>query len=96
MKQAGIAELKAHLSSYLDQVKAGGEVLVTDRGVPVARLVPLEQRRQLGSRRMRLARAGTLQLGRGRARKALLKPPRGKMLGAGVLAALLAEREEQR
>jgi prevent-host-death family protein len=58
MRQAGITELKARLSEYLDPVKAGCEILITDRGVPVARLVPLEQRKQRGSRRLRLARAG--------------------------------------
>lgn len=94
--RAGIAELKAHLSRYLDQVRAGRQVLITDRGIPVARLVPLEPETKRGSRRQRLARAGTLQLGHRRRSKASIKPPRGKMLGVGVLAALLAEREEQR
>ena len=36
----GIRELKAHLSEYVAQVSNGGEVIVTDRGRPVARLVP--------------------------------------------------------
>ena len=31
-------DLKNHLSRYLDQVEAGVEVIVTDRGRPVARL----------------------------------------------------------
>jgi prevent-host-death family protein len=34
-----ISELRANLSSWLDRVREGGEVTVTDRGVPVARLV---------------------------------------------------------
>lgn len=40
MESAGVAELKARPSEYLSRVKAGEEVLVTDRGRPVARLVP--------------------------------------------------------
>lgn len=40
MTSAGVAELKAQLSRYLTAVQAGGEVLITDRGRPVARLVP--------------------------------------------------------
>ena len=36
----GIRELKAHLSEYVAQVSNGGEIVVTDRGRPVARLVP--------------------------------------------------------
>jgi prevent-host-death family protein len=34
-----VSELRAHLSEWLEQARAGKEVIVTDRGVPVARLV---------------------------------------------------------
>lgn len=34
-----VTELRAHLSDWLDRVRAGEEVIVTDRGVPVARLL---------------------------------------------------------
>jgi prevent-host-death family protein len=37
----GIAELKALLSETLARVKAGEEVLVTEHGRPIARLMPL-------------------------------------------------------
>ena len=96
MKTIGVAQLKTHLSRYLDQVKAGGEVVVTERGVPVAKLVPL---RGLGgdqARRQRLARAGVLQLGSGRLPADLLRPPKGRPVGARVLEALLEERREGR
>jgi prevent-host-death family protein len=43
MERAGVAELKARLSEYLAKVRAGEEVLVTDRGRPVARLVPARE-----------------------------------------------------
>ena len=36
-----VSELRAHLSEYLDRVRAGDEVVITDRGVPVARLLGL-------------------------------------------------------
>lgn len=41
MESAGVADLKARSSEYLARVKSGEEVLVTDRGRPVARLVPV-------------------------------------------------------
>jgi prevent-host-death family protein len=41
--KAGIRELKAHLSAYLRQVKAGGTVVITDRGEPIGRIVPITQ-----------------------------------------------------
>jgi prevent-host-death family protein len=97
MKTIGVARLKAHLSHYLDQVKHGAEVVVTERGLPVAKIVPLRGAERADSRRERLARAGVLQLGSGRIRDSLLKPPKGRRnVGAGVLRALLAEREEGR
>jgi prevent-host-death family protein len=36
-----ITDLRAHLSEWLDRVRAGSEVVITDRGVPVARLLAL-------------------------------------------------------
>ena len=36
-----VTELRAHLSDWLQQAQSGGEVVITDRGVPVARLVGL-------------------------------------------------------
>ena len=96
MKTTGVAELKAHLSRFLEQVKGGQEVIVTERGLPIAKLVPLDAGEQRASRRRRLARAGLLHLGTGRVRTALLRPPRGRRTGGGVLKALLTEREEGR
>jgi len=40
MAATSVSELKARLSAYLDQVKAGEEVIVTERGHAIARLVP--------------------------------------------------------
>jgi prevent-host-death family protein len=34
-----VTELRAHLSDWLQRVRGGEEVVVTDRGVPVARLL---------------------------------------------------------
>lgn len=36
-----VTELRAHLSDWLDRARAGGEVVITDRGIPVARLTAL-------------------------------------------------------
>jgi len=41
MEQIGVRELRQHASRYLAKVRAGGTVEVTDRGRPVARLVPV-------------------------------------------------------
>lgn len=41
MQRVGVRDLKASLSRYLDVVKEGGSVLVTERGRPIARIVPV-------------------------------------------------------
>ena len=38
--EIGVRELRDHLSRWLDEVKDGREIIVTERGRPVARLVP--------------------------------------------------------
>lgn len=40
--EVGIRELKNGLSKYIDLVRTGEEVIVTDRGRPVARLLPID------------------------------------------------------
>ena len=40
MKWAGIREARQNLSLILDEVRKGREVVITDRGRPVARIVP--------------------------------------------------------
>ena len=40
MQRIGVRELRQHASRYLDRVRAGETVEVTDRGVLVALLVP--------------------------------------------------------
>ena len=41
MEEVGIRELKAALSRYLRKVKEGETVVVTERGKPIARIVPI-------------------------------------------------------
>ena len=43
----GIRDLRNHLSRYIDQVRGGEELVITDRGSAVARLVPVEGGRKL-------------------------------------------------
>jgi prevent-host-death family protein len=43
----GIRELRGNLREYLDRVRQGDEVIVTDRGKPVALIRPPEGQRTL-------------------------------------------------
>ena len=97
MRIAGVAEPKSKLTSFLKQVKAGREILITERGTPVAKLVPIDAAEKKDTRRQRLAAERRLRLAKAKLPKALLEPPKGDPEnGAGVLAALIAERNEIR
>jgi prevent-host-death family protein len=37
--EVAISELRAHLSEWLERARGGSEIVVTDRGIPVARLI---------------------------------------------------------
>ena len=61
MTRAPISDLKARLSQYLDMVRAGEDVIVTDRGKPIARITPIDDRLQIEGRLERLVRTGEVQ-----------------------------------
>jgi prevent-host-death family protein len=66
MIQVGVADLKARLSEYLARVQAGEEIVVADRGRPVARLVPAVPNDLTEDARLRdLQRRGLIRLGTG-------------------------------
>lgn len=44
IESVGIRELKTRLSKYLRNVKDGGEVIVSERGKVVARIIPANKR----------------------------------------------------
>ncbi len=58
MMRVSISELKAKLSEYLESVRAGEEVIVTDRGRPVARIAPVTGPEETESRLRMLIRTG--------------------------------------
>ncbi len=103
MESAGIAELKARLSEYLLRVKAGEEVLVTDRGRPVARLVPVsaggmgpggEEAEMARLREME--REGSIRLGSGGLPEGFFEKERPTDPEGLLRKAVLEEREEGR
>jgi prevent-host-death family protein len=96
MKTAAVSELKARLSEFLGQVKAGGEVLITDRGKPVARLVPISGASAGKESLSTLEKQGLIKVGSGKLPKNFWKLPRPQDREGLVLKALLEEREEGR
>ena len=49
MIKVGAFDAKTHLSSLLDKVSRGAEVLITRRGRPIARLIPAERAERAGA-----------------------------------------------
>jgi prevent-host-death family protein len=77
MHTVGVFEAKNRLTALLDEVEGGGEVLITRRGKPVARLIAAEQ----GFNRDKARRAAD----------GILAASKGTMLGGLVLKDLIAE-----
>jgi prevent-host-death family protein len=92
-KTAAVAELKAQLSRYLSRVKAGEEILVTERGAPVARLVPVGHGDHGHEHWRDLERQGLMRLGSGKLPKDFWKLPRGRDARASVRKAVSEDRE---
>jgi len=67
MRKVGSRKLKNRLGRYLTLVEKGHTILVTDRGKPVAKLVPAEEEapkpQDLDDKLRALAAAGHLRLG---------------------------------
>ncbi len=84
-----IRELKSRLSHYLRLTRAGESVVITDRGVPIGRIVPVGQ--PLAARLDALCQAGQAQWS-GR-KLAPAKPP-ARVRGKRTVADLLIEDRE--
>lgn len=81
--EVGIRELRADLSRFVKCVRAGEEVVVTDHGRAVARLVPIDGERKID----RLTREGLVTRAPNRGARTVPKP----IEGAGPLSDLVIE-----
>jgi len=96
MTTATVSKLKASLSAYLRRVKAGEEVLVSERGRPIAKLVPVNGKDNLPDHVAALARQGLVRIASRKLSKAFWTLPRPSDPKGKVLQALLEEREHGR
>ena len=94
MKTATVSKLKASLSAYLRRVKAGEEVLVTERGRPVAKLSPATGPQTLPQHLAEMEKQGLVKLGSGKLPKGFWRMPRPKDPKGSILKSALEEREE--
>ena len=92
--RVSIGRLKARLSVYVRQAKAGEAILVTDRGRPVARLVGLGAERALEGRASELVRSGLARPAGRKLDSSFLDSPRPADPEGRSLEAALEERGE--
>jgi prevent-host-death family protein len=98
MKKASISEAKNNLSALIHSVQGGSSVLIVDRGVPVARLEPVQGLEALDEDRLaRLVRQGIVRPARGAVASDVLamNPPKVRH-GASGIRVLLDERRDGR
>ncbi len=96
MAVTSVSDLKAHLSAWLEAVQRGEEVVVTDRGRPVATLTPIRGLEGEDERTVRLIAAGVLRPVREALPPEFWDLPRPRVPGNAAVEAILAERAEGR
>jgi prevent-host-death family protein len=89
-----VGQVKARLSEFLARVRAGEEIVITDRGKPVAKLAPLSGAIALDGRIAVLARAGLVREPEVRLEATFLDLPRASDPAGRSLEAVLEERAE--
>ena len=94
MKSTTVSKLKASLSEYLRSVKAGEEVLVTERGQPIAKLIPAASSDMLPDQLVEMENRVSSKSVQEGCRKVFGISPRPKDPKGLVLKAALREREE--
>ena len=92
MSIVGVKELKSHLTQYLRKTKAGEEVIITERGKPIAVIHPAKKglsSKSPASKLAELAKEGKISLPR---QKFLLKIPKIQISGPLISDTVLEER----
>jgi antitoxin (DNA-binding transcriptional repressor) of toxin-antitoxin stability system len=96
MRSVNVAKLKDQLSKYLSFAKGGEEVVIRDRNLPVAKLVPFPAG-EADSMELRLVAAGKLRLPKVHLDIAAIeKIPTGKVKRNRAIQAVVADRDEGR
>jgi prevent-host-death family protein len=85
MASVGVKDLKNRLSDYLRRVRAGEDVVITDRGEPVATLSALDQKPAV-KKAWSLVREGKAEWSGGKPAGAARPPrPRGQSVADAVI-----------
>ena len=95
MRSVNVAKLKDQLSKYLAFARSGEEIVIRDRNLPVAKLVPLSAE-EADDQELKLVAEGKMRLPQKQLDiEQLLKISSGTVAGNKAIEALLAERDEE-
>ncbi len=94
MRSVNIAALKNELSRYLNEVREGEELLIRDRNVPIAKIIPLRQAGELEAEELALAATGRLRLPEVSLPRSFWSMPAPRVSLRKVVSAVRAERDE--
>ncbi len=94
MKSVNVATLKNRLSSYLRDVRRGEEILIRDRNVPIARIVPLSSTDDSEAELLELAAAGVIKLAERPLPDSFFDLPGPRVPVEDLVAVIRAERDE--
>lgn len=95
MKKAGVRELRLHFSRYLQEIKQGEQILITERGKEIAQILPFfpnqgKQERKTQATLQKLAQKGLIQLS---PRQRFVAPPkRIKFIGSPFSDTVIEDR----
>lgn len=87
----GAGELKARLGRYLQIVREGGTVVITDRGKTIGRLVPFGSAKAIEERTRELVKAGKVEWGGGTLND---REPPATLIGTETVSDLLVHMRE--
>ena len=94
MRSVNVAELKNRLSKYLTFAKSGEEIIIRDRNLPVAKLVPFASD-DASEEELLLVAAGKMRMPKSPVKvEKLLKIPTGRVARSEAIQALLHERDD--
>src|SRR3989442_15239477 len=96
MRSVNVAELKNQLSKYLSFARGGEEVVIRDRNLPVAKLVPFSAE-DADHQELVLVAAGKKRLSQGGPNwEELMKISTRRVKGKKNTQAILSDREKKR
>jgi prevent-host-death family protein len=90
IKMVGVREFKAKLSAYLGEVKSGKTIVITDRGKPVGRIIPIAK--PLEDRLAELAKHGNYKWSGKKLKSG--KPLKVKVRGKKMISEIVSENRD--